>query len=106
MSIDHNAQNAWYAKFQQWDYGQGDINQLMYGEITPPLFNLQSIRVPTAVIYSSQYETQDIEGFLLEPVLSRFNSVIYSQKLDIAPVEAFYMGADMSWFVPEVVPLI
>jgi len=64
------------------------------------------IRVPTAVIYSSAVEVADIEGFLLDPVISRFNSVVYSQKLDIMPAAAFYMGADMSYFVPEVIPLL
>jgi len=26
MTIEHNAQIGWYKAFQQWDYGQADVN--------------------------------------------------------------------------------
>lgn len=106
MTIEQNAQNGWNDKFEQWDYQQADINELKYGQPTPPLFPLQRITVPTAVIYSSTTEVEDIEKFLLDPVMSRFNSVKYRQKLDIAEYPDFYMGKDMSWFLPEVLPFL
>jgi hypothetical protein len=77
----------------------------MYEAMTPPLYDLQRIRIPTAVFYAAGTDAMDIEGFLLDPTVSYFNSVVSARKLD-ASFEALYLGLDMTWFSKEVIPLI
>jgi hypothetical protein len=104
MCISHNAQHATSGYFNRWDYGQSS-NEVQYGEVTPPLYNLGNINFPIAIFYTTEESKADIEEFLLKPEISKLRSVVYTHKFDI-PYESFYLGKDQQWFGREVIPLI
>lgn len=104
-TIAHNAQVASYGKFDRYDFGDNSANMALYGTITPPLYPLQQIKVPTAIFYSDQTnDMQDIENFLMKPQVSRFGQVVYSNKMSI-PFECFWFCNHMDWF-PQVIGVI
>ena len=43
---------------------------------------------------------------MLNPVVSGYNSVVYTKKITDLPLEAFYNGKSNLWFGQEVIPLI
>lgn len=105
MTIEHNSQIAWDGFFQRWNYGTNDANLAIYGEMKPPLYNLGNVRFPVAVFYTTEQFKGDIDEYLLDPTMSKLQTVVYRRKFTF-PYESFYLGIDQSWFSKEVIPLI
>jgi hypothetical protein len=95
--IEQNAQHAWFMKFMRWEYGDSQVNNIMYGSLTAPTYDLSVIRVPTAVFYTPGMHEGDYDAWLSNSGISGFTQIVYQNKLQMA-AEAIYMGLDMKWF--------
>ncbi|CAF1372896.1 unnamed protein product, partial [Adineta steineri] len=50
----HFAQGVQTNQFQAYDYGSAQKNQLHYNQTTPPEYDLQRLKIPTAIFYSGK----------------------------------------------------
>jgi hypothetical protein len=42
------------SRFQAYDYGSSDKNQLHYNQTTAPIYSIRSMKVPTAVFWADE----------------------------------------------------
>ena len=73
----HFAQGVQTNSFQAYDYGSPEKNQQHYNQSTPPVYPLQTIKIPTAIFYGGEDWLADPTD--VEYILDNMRNLVYQR---------------------------
>ncbi|XP_054238618.1 lipase member M-like [Indicator indicator] len=79
QNILHWSQEARSGKFQAYDWGSSEKNTGKYQQVTPPLYNVEEMTVPTAVWTGGQDSLADPKDAAI--LLSQIKRLIYHKRI-------------------------
>ncbi|XP_042764295.1 lipase member K isoform X2 [Panthera onca] len=88
----HWAQAANSGLFQAFDWGNPDENMMHFHQLTPPLYNVTKMRVPTAVWSGGHDRVADLKD--VENLLPQIPRLIYYKLIPHYNHVDFYLGQD------------
>ncbi|XP_072484188.1 lipase member K-like [Notamacropus eugenii] len=92
QNIVHWSQMLHSTKFQAYDWGNPDLNMAHFNQVTPPLYDLGAIKIPTA-IWSGQQDwfasPKEVEN-----LLPKLPNIIYHKKIPYYNHIDFLLGLD------------
>ncbi|XP_068957742.1 lipase member K-like [Petaurus breviceps papuanus] len=92
QNIVHWSQILHSAKFQAYDWGNAAANMAHFNQVTPPLYDLGAIKIPT-VIWSGQQD-RFVSPTDVENVLPKLPHLIYHKKIPYYNHIDFLLGLD------------
>jgi pimeloyl-ACP methyl ester carboxylesterase len=96
---EHYAQIGMAGRFQRMDYGH-EANRQRYGSLTPPIYDLSLVKVPTALVYGTAdfMWRPEVVQWLNSKDRSGFSTVKSTTVLPGLSHNDFFEYKDCSWF--------
>ncbi|XP_076418535.1 lipase member K isoform X2 [Peromyscus maniculatus bairdii] len=84
-------------QLQAFDWGSPDQNMMHFHQLTPPVYNITKMRVPTAIWSGGQDVVADAKD--TENLLPKVTNLIYYKEIPHYNHLDFYLGQDAPWEV-------
>uniref|UniRef100_A0A8B7WGW0 Lipase member K-like n=1 Tax=Castor canadensis TaxID=51338 RepID=A0A8B7WGW0_CASCN len=91
----HWAQAVNSGQFQAYDWGNPYENMIHFHKLTPPLYNVTKMEVPTAIWSGGQDVVADAKD--TENLLPKIANLIYYKMIPYYNHMDFYLGQDAPW---------
>ncbi|XP_036064057.1 lipase member K isoform X1 [Onychomys torridus] len=91
----HWAQAVNSGQLQAFDWGSPDQNMMHFNQLTPPVYNITKMRVPTAIWSGGQDVVADAKD--TENLLPKVANLIYYKEIPHYNHLDFYLGQDAPW---------
>ncbi|XP_035298980.1 lipase member K isoform X4 [Cricetulus griseus] len=93
----HWAQAVNSGKLQAFDWGSPNQNMMHFNQLTPPVYNITKMQVPTAMWSGGQDVVADAKD--TENLLPKVTNLIYYKEIPHYNHLDFYLGQDAPWEV-------